>query len=206
MDWHDGKFLMHLSIGSVRQWHWVSAAVTLVGMLMFAVTGITLNHAADIRGNTQVISIEAEIPESELEVLRPLPAGEIMLPATLRSYLNNYGVNITGHELGQWDGIEFYIAMPKPGADAWLAIDTQLAHFSYERADRGWVAYFNDLHKGRDAGVVWFWFIDIFALFCVIFCSTGLILLFRQGPHRPMTWPIIALGALVPIVIILVFI
>ena len=33
---------------TLHQWHWISSAVCLVGMLLFAVTGITLNHAAQI--------------------------------------------------------------------------------------------------------------------------------------------------------------
>ena len=32
----------------MRQWHWISAAVCLIGMLAFALTGITLNHAGQI--------------------------------------------------------------------------------------------------------------------------------------------------------------
>ncbi|EHN76798.1 PepSY-associated TM helix family, partial [Streptomyces coelicoflavus ZG0656] len=32
----------------LHSWHWISAAVSLVGMILFAVTGITLNHAASI--------------------------------------------------------------------------------------------------------------------------------------------------------------
>ena len=27
----------------LHQWHWISAAVSLIGMILFAVTGITLN-------------------------------------------------------------------------------------------------------------------------------------------------------------------
>lgn len=197
---------MRLNLGSIRQWHWVSAAITLVGMLLFAITGITLNHAADIGGKTQVITIEAALPASTLQRLRNLPQGDVVLPAGLYDYLNEQGVKMSPDQRGEWDGIEFYAAMPKPGADAWLAIDTEFEEFIYERSERGWVAYFNDLHKGRDSGVVWFWFIDIFAGVCVVFCVTGLILLFQQGPHRPMTWPMVALGALIPLVIMLVFI
>ena len=33
---------------TLHQWHRISAAVCLIGMLLFAVTGITLNHAAQI--------------------------------------------------------------------------------------------------------------------------------------------------------------
>jgi len=27
------------------RWHWISAAICLVGMILFAITGVTLNHA-----------------------------------------------------------------------------------------------------------------------------------------------------------------
>jgi uncharacterized protein len=29
----------------LTQWHWISAAISLIGMILFAATGITLNHA-----------------------------------------------------------------------------------------------------------------------------------------------------------------
>ena len=32
----------------LHTWHWISAAVSLLGTLLFAVTGLTLNHASSI--------------------------------------------------------------------------------------------------------------------------------------------------------------
>jgi hypothetical protein len=32
----------------LHTWHWISAAVSLIGMMLFAITGLTLNHAASI--------------------------------------------------------------------------------------------------------------------------------------------------------------
>ncbi|HAS28949.1 MAG TPA: hypothetical protein DCS56_02430, partial [Alcanivorax sp.] len=32
----------------LHQWHWISSALCLISMVLFSVTGITLNHAADI--------------------------------------------------------------------------------------------------------------------------------------------------------------
>src|SRR3546814_4567867 len=46
----------------LHRWHWNSAALSLVGMLLFAVTGITLNHAADIEASTTVTEREARLP------------------------------------------------------------------------------------------------------------------------------------------------
>lgn len=76
----------------------------------------------------------------------------------------------------------------------------------FEDTDRGWIAYFNDLHKGRHTGVAWSWFIDVFAGVCVLFSLTGLLLLQRQVSSRPATWPLTGLGLLVPVLLMLLLI
>ena len=47
---------------TLHQWHWISAAVCLVGMLLFAVTGITLNHAARIEATPTVVHVNDTLP------------------------------------------------------------------------------------------------------------------------------------------------
>jgi hypothetical protein len=68
----------------------------------------------------------------------------------------------------------------------------------YEKTDRGWISYFNDLHKGRNTGAAWSWFIDVFAVACLVFCITGLFLLQMHAGKRPATWPLVALGLVAP--------
>ncbi|HBB79173.1 MAG TPA: hypothetical protein DC050_13285, partial [Pseudomonas sp.] len=53
---------MHLWLGTLRQWHWISSALCLVGMLLFAVTGITLNHAAQIEASPKIVERQAMLP------------------------------------------------------------------------------------------------------------------------------------------------
>ena len=173
---------------------------------MFAITGITLNHAGAIPTEPQIVEVEGTLPRSALDSLRNLPKGKVLLPAVVRRHLSaEFDVSIPSVK-GEWDGIEFYLAIAKPGSDAWIAIDTEFSEFIYESTKRGWVAYFNDLHKGRDTGLAWRIFIDAFSLVCIVFCVTGLILLFRQSSHRVSTWPITTLGVLIPLVIILLFV
>ena len=45
-------------------WHWISSALALFGMLLFAITGITLNHAGQIPATPEVQTIEAVLPSS----------------------------------------------------------------------------------------------------------------------------------------------
>ena len=60
------------------------------------------------------------------------------------------------------------------------SVGASAQHAETERIDRGAVAYLNDLHKGRQAGQAWSWFIDIFAIACFLFALTGLLLLQLQ--------------------------
>lgn len=200
---------MQFGLGSVRQWHWISAAVSLAGMLIFALTGITLNHAADISVEPEVVTIDAQLTDTLISVLRrsDQEGGNHQVPPALNAWLaTKHDIRISQQAHVEWSDEEIYIAMAGPGVDSWLAIDLAFNELIYERTDRGWIAYFNDLHKGRDSGPVWGWFIDIFAAVCVIFCATGLILLIRQTKHRPMTWPITSLGLVLPVILLLLFV
>ncbi|WP_173644367.1 PepSY-associated TM helix domain-containing protein, partial [Xanthomonas citri] len=92
-----------------------------------------------------------------------------------------------GTRNGEWSADEVYVALPRPGGDAWLSLDRRTGAIEYERTARGWVAYLNDLHKGRNAGPAWGWFIDVFAIACLVFCITGLFLLHLHARQRRMT-------------------
>lgn len=193
-----------LTLGTVRQWHWMSSALCLVGMLLFAVTGITLNHAADIRVSPQVGTYEAVLPDALVGDLAAADTATT-LPEPIQNWLQQeLGVRASGP--AEWDAAEVYVSLPRPGGDGWLVIERDSGAVFYESTDRGWIAYLNDLHKGRNTGLAWSWFIDIFSLACVVFCLTGLLLLYRHAGGRPTTWPLLGLGLLIPWLLALLFI
>ncbi|MEP0175653.1 MAG: PepSY-associated TM helix domain-containing protein [Paraglaciecola sp.] len=194
-------------MGSIRQWHWISASLCMAGMFLFSITGITLNHAADIASTPQRISIEGEVPNTLLQKWVSKETSTSHLPSALNQWLKQvHDIEIYKRAVGEWEDGEFYLPLARPGGDAWLAIDTESGEFIYEDTDRGWIAFFNDLHKGRDTGSAWAWFIDVFAGGCVIFSITGLVLLWRQTSSRQSTGPLAALGVLIPLVLILLFV
>lgn len=176
-------------------------------MLVFAITGITLNHAADIPSTPKIVTIEDTLPAEQLSALANVEDNSLApLPATLRHYFaSSHQVHITKRRVGEVDDGEYYLALAGPGKDAWLAIDIESGEFTYESTDQGWVAYFNDLHKGRDTGFAWRVFIDVFSIACIVFCATGFWLLLRQTKTRASTWPWVSLGVLIPTVLLLLF-
>lgn len=196
---------MNLWLGTLRQWHWISSALCLAGMLLFALTGITLNHAGQIEGKAQVSSRIEQLPQTLHDRLLEETPRE-GLPADLADWLEEtLGIRLAGRE-AEWSEGELYIGLPRPGGDAWLSLDVHSGELEYEVTDRGWIAYFNDLHKGRHTGTAWSGFIDLFAVACVIFSITGLLLLHRHAAGRPTTWPLTALGLVIPVVLALLFI
>ena len=191
---------------TLHQWHWISSAVCLIGMLLFAVTGLTLNHAAKIEAKPQVQSQHLELPTELLGGLGSREDGNAPLPRPARQWLDDQlGISIGGRP-AEWSAEEIYLSLPRPGGDAWLSIDRETGAVEYESTSRGAVSYLNDLHKGRNAGPAWGWFLDVFAVACLVFCITGLFLLHLHARQRRMTWPLVGLGLMIPLLIALLLI
>lgn len=191
----------------LHTWHWMSSAISLIGLLLFAITGFTLNHAADIEGTPVITQKAARLPPPLLKQLATAaPAGaKAPLPAPVVQWVEaNFPVR-AGAE-AEWSAEEVYLAAPRPGGDAWVAIDLATGEASAEITSRGWISYLNDLHKGRNSGGEWSLFIDIFAGACLVFAITGLFLLQLHSAKRKSTWPLVGAGVVIPAVIAVIFI
>jgi hypothetical protein len=190
----------------LHRWHWISSAVSLVVLLLFSITGFTLNHAAGIEASPHVERHTATLPDALLKQLAGTGAKSAPLPAPVAAFVvANTGAPVSGRA-GDWSDDEVYVSLPRPGGDGWVGIDRETGDVQYETTDRGWLAYLNDLHKGRNTGPVWSGFIDVFALACIVFALTGLLLLKMHAGQRGMTWPMVALGFVLPVVLALLFI
>jgi len=197
---------------TLHEWHWVSSALCLIGMVLFSVTGITLNHAADIEAKPRVTNRTAMLEPGLLRsVAQALPAakqakGKAELPAQLEAWLQEKWDLSTSGRTAEWSEEEVYLSLPRPGGDAWLRLSLADGEIEYERTDRGWLSYFNDLHKGRHTGPAWSWFIDIFAAAALMFSVTGLFILKMHAGNRPFTWPMVGMGLVIPVLLALLFI
>lgn len=188
-------------------WHWISSALCLVGMLLFTVTGFTLNHAGRFEAKARVESREANLPPDLAASLAGLPrSGRAALPDPVRAWLSDvHGVEMSGRE-ADLSRDEVLLSLPRPGGDGFVSLDRRTGAMLYERTERGWISYLNDLHKGRHTGLAWGLFIDVFAGACLVFCLTGLVLLQFHAARRPATWPVVGLGLLAPLLLALFFV
>ena len=198
---------------TLHEWHWISSAMCLVGLLLFGITGFTLNHAADIEGKPVIVS---ELGKVEAPLLAALGAqattvqqdskGKAALPVELQNWVRTRWRVDTAGKQAEWSPDEIYLSLPRPGGDAWLRLSLTDGEIEYERTDRGWLSYFNDLHKGRNTGTAWSWFIDIFAAATLVFSITGLFILKMHAGNRPFTWPMVGMGFVIPVLLALLFI
>lgn len=192
---------------TLHQWHWMSSALSLIGLILFAATGITLNNATLFESKPTVLTREAELPGELLKALAPPSASakKGALPKQAEAWLDSQlNIRINGRA-AEFSSDEVYVSLPEPGGDAWLSIDRASGEVTYERSRRGWVAYLNDLHKGRNTGAIWSWFIDIFAVACLIFGLSGLLLLKLHSKNRVSTWPMVSMGLFIPFILLLLF-
>jgi len=198
-----------LWLKQLHQWHWISSAICLMAMLLFSITGFTLNHAAQIESKPQVTRISNTVPAALLPELQAYAEqhadAEAPVPPKLAEWANDaFPVDLRARN-AEWSEEDGYIALPRPGGDAWLRIGVD-GKAEYEKTDRGWVSWLNDMHKGRNTGAAWSWFIDLFAIACIIFCLTGFLILKYHAANRPSTWPVIGLGIVLPAVLALLFV
>jgi len=181
-------------------WHWVSAGVSLAATLLFAVTGLTLNHAGSIAASPVVTQRHGRLPPALTASLSGDRPADAALPAPVAAAVAAAtGLDPAGRP-AEWSD-DAYVALPRPGGDAWVSVNRTSGRIEAEVTDRGWISYLNDLHKGRNAGAAWFWFIDAFAVACVLFAVTGLLLLQLHARRRPATWPLVAGGVALPVVL-----
>ena len=118
----------------LHQWHWVSAAICLISMLLFSLTGITLNHASQIPAKPSVTTLEAKLPAPLLARLKSDgESDKAPLPGIVSDWIIEQMSLETAGRIAEWSEDEVYISMPRPGGDAWMTIARDSGEVHYER-------------------------------------------------------------------------
>lgn len=182
---------------------YISMALLLV-VLFFAISGITLNRPHLYTSDSpEVIHQTLTVPERffTLHSTRLL-VNETALLAYLNERVGLSGTPSPMHifsDVEQGEIIEGEISLDYkgPGFNGTVFIDLVTREAEIESTHYGVVAVLNDLHKGRNSGQVWAWFIDISGFLMVFFALTGVCLLVPKKKSFSLGLKWMTLGSVV---------
>jgi len=160
--------------------------------LLFAVTGLTLNHQDFGLGNPDVSNSTVAVPAELIE--RPDSGG---IGNFFREKFSIRGPVTDYHE----DPDQIQITFAAPGHRTIATINRQDRMAAVEYETRGILGKIDDLHKGFDSGRVWFYIIDFSAVLLTISAITGMVTLLALR-HRRRTGFIVGGLSLASLVIV----
>lgn len=163
-----------------RWLHIYLSMFSFVIVLFFSVTGLTLNHLEWFP--------ERETLREQDGKLNPLwvngaDTSKVKKLEVVEFFRSKFRVD---GELNDFriDESEISVSFQGPGYTADAFIDRQNGTFHLTERSLGFVAWINDLHKGRDTSQGWKWVIDFSAIFMTLISLTGIILLLYLKKKR----------------------
>lgn len=177
--------------------HIYLSMVGFVLTLLFAVTGLTLNHQDFGFGepvlDTRHIDVPAELAAKGGDALvAPWLKGNLSIGTPMSDYRE--------------DDQQIQVTFAAPGHRTVVTIERAAHTAVVEREVRGWLGKLDDLHKGFDSGPVWFWIIDLSAILLTISALTGLVTLAGLRNRRTSGFLFGGLGLLTLAVIYFLFV
>jgi uncharacterized protein len=187
---------LRLRVHAWLRWlHIYISMFTLLVVLFFAVTGITLNHPTWVLGGS----------ESAVDVSGTLPAGwkqgeEVDWLRVVEFLRAEHGVR---GRLGDYrvDETEGSLTFKGPGYSADCFFDPATGSYDMTIVQQGALGVLNDLHRGRDSGAAWAWLVDLSGAFLTLVALTGIGLLWYLKKLRAKALATMAVGAVLVLVL-----
>jgi hypothetical protein len=92
--------------------------------------------------------------------------------------------------------LDIMIVFKGPGYAADIFVDRESGSYTVSETVHGVVSIMNDLHKGRDSGGAWGWFIDVSAVIMMIMSLSGFGLLLYLKKRRAPGLLVAVLGTI----------
>lgn len=176
--------------GWLRWLHIYISMFSLLAVLFFSLTGITLNHPEWAISSA----------ETKTELKGQLPQGWkkgkdvdwFVIAEHLRA---KNGVRGAAGEK-EVDESEGSLTFKAPGYSADCFFNPKTGSYDLSITAQGFTGVMNDFHRGRDAGTLWKWLIDISGVLLVVISLTGLGLLYYLKKVRLTAFAALGVGAL----------
>jgi hypothetical protein len=168
------------------------AGFTLV--LLFAVTGLTLNHQDFGWSEPRLTTSTVTLPLAMLSHPDRAEFGnELRERLKLHSEVSDY----------REDDTQIQVTFAVPGHRTLVTINRADGKTEIEQEERGLLGKLDDLHKGFDSGPVWYWIIDISAILLTVSSLTGMVTLLSLRARRRSGFIVASLGVAMVIAIYL---
>jgi hypothetical protein len=177
-----------------RTLHVYLTMLGLLVMLLFGVTGFTVNHEEWFGATLpRTTDTEGTTPRELLA-----KADALRIVEHVRSTWRVSGA------MADYDaaGDRVSIAFKEPGQLWEVEIEKSTGHTKLHHETFNLAAFLNNLHRGRYSGPAWRWVIDVSALFIVLACATGIVLWLALPRRRVLGFVALAVGVLSTIGII----
>jgi len=165
--------------------------------LLFAVTGLTLNHQDFGAGEPVLTTSTVELP-ADLAAR----GGEDVVAPWLKGHLD-IRTPLSGY---REDDQQIQATFAAPGHRTVVTIDRAAHNGQVESETRGLLGKLDDLHKGFDSGPVWYWMIDLTAALLTISALSGMMTLAGLRHRRATGFLLGGLGLVTLGAIYLVFV
>lgn len=175
-------------LAACRAVHIYLTMLGLAVMLLFGITGFTINHEEALGATTARLTTRSgEVPPALLAAREHLRVVEHLRKAFgIRGALQNFS------ELPD----ELALSFREPG-EAWdISIAKTTGRVTARQEQSGFIALINNLHRGRYTGPAWSWVLDISAGLIVLACATGFILWLALPLRRRLGIAALVLGTL----------
>jgi uncharacterized protein len=183
--------------------HWgllLHIYISMVGftlVLLFAVTGVTLNHQdfgwGDPVTTNATITVPADLADHPSEAV----VGNYLKGSLgIRSPLTDY----------REDPDQMQVTFAAPGHRTVVTVNRAARTADVETETRGLLGKLDDLHKGFDSGRAWYWIIDLTSAILVLSALTGMATLVSLRHRRRSGFLVAGLGVATIVVIYLIWV
>jgi hypothetical protein len=171
------------------------AGFTLV--LLFAITGLTLNHEDFGLSRPRITKSTFALPADVLEHPDRSALGE-----RLRQIIG-VGSPVTDY---REDSDQIQVTFAAPGHRTVVTVNRTQRTGEAETETRGLLGKLDDLHKGFDSGLAWSWIIDLTAALLTLSALTGMVTLVSFRARRRSGFIVGALGVVSIVALYLIWV
>ena len=184
-------------------WHWgllLHIYISMAGfalVLLFAITGLTLNHDDFGLGRPVLSTSSIEVSSDVLERADQAVLGEYLRKAlALSAPMTDY----------RQDADQIQVTFAAPGRRTVVTVSRSERRGEVESETRGLLGKLDDLHRGLDSGPAWSWIIDLVAVMLSLSALTGMVTLASFRARRRGGFIIAALGVVSIVALYLIWV